>query len=248
MQTDNKTSCRILLLIIRHVYDCKNRTTRPGVFYLWSLDTCMNVDRTKRPGVFYMWSLDTCMDANRQQYILSILLVIIRYVYDCKDRTTRPGVFYMWSLDTRMDVNRKRPDFFCVWLIDTCVDVYTMKNAFFGLCHVFTIHVCGYTQKEQFALACAMCVLQTHVWMCTAKKKKSLWRLLHAFTRYFPAHKHIKPALLQHMGHRAASGSQPCHLCPISNSAAILLIRMQNQTQIPLQLKDRFVLWMCDSV
>jgi hypothetical protein len=89
-------------------------------------------------------------------------------------------------------------------------------------------NVCGCKQTEQnavtsFMCECAfwlvLCVHYTRIRMHTERpvhsglcyvcspdscmnvysKKNALWLLLHAFTRYFPAHRYIKPTLLQHI-------------------------------------------------
>jgi hypothetical protein len=193
---------------------------------MWSLDTCMDVNRTNRPDLFYRWSSDTCMDINRQNEM--------------------PSFFNVWSLDTCINVHRRNKR---LWLLNrhACRCIYNEKCTFWLVLCVHYTHMWMHAERPVRYGLCYACSPDSC--MNVYSKKNTLWFVLHAFTRYFPAHRYTKPALLQHiMGHRAASGSQPCHLRPISNSIAILLIRMQNQAQIPRQLKDRVVLWMCDSV
>ena len=130
----------LLRVIIRRVYGCKQTTKRPVVFYMWSLDTCIDVNRQNKTScrILHVIIIRVCGRKQAEWNAWFLLRVIIRRVYGCKQTTKRPVVFYVWSLDTCIDVNRQNKT--------SC-----------RILHVIIRHVYLCKQIEQNSLTYLMC-------------------------------------------------------------------------------------------
>lgn len=99
-----------------------------------------------------------------------------------------------------MDVNRQnKTPWHLLCVINRHVPrcIYKKKCVFWFVLCVHYRRVWMHTERPVHSGLCYVCPPDSC--MNVYSKKNALWLLLHAFTRYFPAHRYIKPALLQHI-------------------------------------------------